>query len=1230
MTTQITATVPGTEISLYNQATWSRATVADGKWLQNETLEPISANDRILASAINYVSGGVDDLTYRIDLLEDASDVINVYGTWTDFVTHSGELFDTSAITNNDIIKVLNDPNQYPDLTAEGGHQTYFRWSADNGSIWPLDPTEGQWEYIGYIEPYYNKNEVNTIIDDLSATVKDEYVPWSATDCPIGDKNKANSYSLAQGSANSASYDSFAQGKRNYANSQSIAVGTDNSAKSQSQALGNSNSAYSDSFAAGSNNSAATNATFAQGTTNYAHNSSFAQGTSNSALTQSFAQGKNNSANYYAFAQGLSAFADNESLAQGLEVTAKSKSLAQGATAYANNEGLAQGLEVTAEYRSFAQGQNNKATYNSVAIGNSNSADNQSFAVGTDNIGKYEGFSHGIQNESNADSLAQGQGNSADTRSLAQGLNNYAYHYSLAQGQGNNAKTFSLAQGISNSANSYAAALGTENDASETSIAQGNANTARSQSIAIGNTNSAYLGSVAIGGDNVASTYSQAFGNKTSAISYSMAIGKENYVSGDGSIAGGVSSNIIGNGTLVIGEKNTVSADASIIAGKNNIVNEKDETASYFVLGNDNVTVPLTEHYYWYSNRASIIAGYNNKLSGTNAVLLFGRNHTVSSVVDGNAGAYIRDSLVVGQQHTLKGELENVTVLGQKNNINATGTGLDYARDALIAGYDNTVNGSYKSSIILGGENHVNIKNGLNGNTLGNVILGEQNSFTLNSTTNGLLGAIIAGLGNNVSGSTVTVIGQSNEACAAYSNIFGDRNKVINAAGYVFDVAVGNSNVISGNMDYQNSFAFGSSNKIYDIKDSMTVGFDLSGEASALKLGYADKYVIIPKNGDVSGIDFVEKTNGNRLSEMMSKSAKFSAYNGTTKVGEFPISAFKLQANTAKYISATSAANTMIFNVSDALINSASSGYQAKEWVNTNGDNVIGSAQSGKTAYNILSSTKISAVGQGLSNTGFAYLSAGFRISAGDNLTIATAANNTIQLNSTPGINTYFNNVGYDDGVDPTGTTGLITGISAKYNNDSHTHSYIINQSVVFGTTDEQISGLLIQPASNSEDNYVLTYSTADNSYTWKNVAFDNTDHNIVINNESKIINLPSSGLSINSGYSARYDDNSNIYNSELNGEYLNFLYGHTILKLSYSGVQKTNQATSQTASWDIMFGNYAEVTRDTSIKSNLTNDRVNIIINTGTSSTNPYKQLNFIVTSTLPSVLSDNTYYIV
>ena len=187
MTTQQKKLVDGTKISLYDQEVWDRNTVADGVWLQSETLEPISANDRILASAINYVSEGVDRLTGRINSLTNASDVIDVYGDWDDFTNNSGKLFDTSAITDNDIIKVLNDKNAYPNplfphaekLTS--GHQTYFRWSAaDAHTEWPLDPTEGQWEFIGHLEPYYNITEIDDTVDYLSETIDNAIKDLSA------------------------------------------------------------------------------------------------------------------------------------------------------------------------------------------------------------------------------------------------------------------------------------------------------------------------------------------------------------------------------------------------------------------------------------------------------------------------------------------------------------------------------------------------------------------------------------------------------------------------------------------------------------------------------------------------------------------------------------------------------------------------------------------------------------------------------------------------------------------------------------------------------------------------------------------------------------------------------------------------------------------------------------------------------------------------------------------
>ena len=122
----------------------------------------------------------------RLDNMEAATDVIDVYGSWDDFTTNSGDLFTLSGITDNDIIKILNDKNSYPNemfptaQSAASGHQTYFRWinSAIPASahIKPLDPTSGYWDFIGYVDPYYTTTEIDEYLNELSGAVADNYL----------------------------------------------------------------------------------------------------------------------------------------------------------------------------------------------------------------------------------------------------------------------------------------------------------------------------------------------------------------------------------------------------------------------------------------------------------------------------------------------------------------------------------------------------------------------------------------------------------------------------------------------------------------------------------------------------------------------------------------------------------------------------------------------------------------------------------------------------------------------------------------------------------------------------------------------------------------------------------------------------------------------------------------------------------------------------------------------
>ena len=225
---------------------WNRNTVADGTWLQKHTLDKLKERDDFLASAIDNLSGNTDDslsglsaaidyvsgsyssfytneylqfkedvessaaqfdtdlqkeindriekddyhdeaietIKQQIDTMNAATDVVDVWGTYSAF---SAEWRDTyfpggsALITNNDIIKIINDEYTEIEDNLTTGHQTYFRWVCNDPV--PSGPDDGQWEYIGYTDPYYNRTEVddkilgieNTIID-LSGTVADNYL----------------------------------------------------------------------------------------------------------------------------------------------------------------------------------------------------------------------------------------------------------------------------------------------------------------------------------------------------------------------------------------------------------------------------------------------------------------------------------------------------------------------------------------------------------------------------------------------------------------------------------------------------------------------------------------------------------------------------------------------------------------------------------------------------------------------------------------------------------------------------------------------------------------------------------------------------------------------------------------------------------------------------------------------------------------------------------------------
>jgi hypothetical protein len=138
--------VPGTEIGLYDISGWNRATIADGRWLNDNTIQPLEDNEWILASAINNVSA-------KVDQIEQRSDVADVVGTHKDLLDYSADL------SERDIVKVLcdsgyNDAQVYWRVDPEGSVSgEYYDWtyvgSAANVRLTSQDGSIGISEITG-------------------------------------------------------------------------------------------------------------------------------------------------------------------------------------------------------------------------------------------------------------------------------------------------------------------------------------------------------------------------------------------------------------------------------------------------------------------------------------------------------------------------------------------------------------------------------------------------------------------------------------------------------------------------------------------------------------------------------------------------------------------------------------------------------------------------------------------------------------------------------------------------------------------------------------------------------------------------------------------------------------------------------------------------------------------------------------------------------------------------
>lgn len=348
-------------------------------------------------------------------------------------------------------------------------------------------------------------------------------------------------------------------------------------------------------------------------------------------------------------------------------------------------------------------------------------------------------------------------------------------------------------------------------------------------------------------------------------------------------------------------------------------------------------------------------------------------------------------------------------------------------------------------------------------------------------------------------------------------------------------------------------------------------------------------------------------------------------------------------------------------------ISSNDTTYAASSYISTANNTItvtggiIGSAQSGKVAWDILSGTKISAVGTSFANTGFGNLSAGFRISAGNNLTISTAANNTIQLNSKDtgitsisakngsstakftGPNISFSagaGVGFFSagqnilGISAEGTSyttgrgiainGTVISVkdefvpwSASEINLPNTSNTALNTAFSHGLNNTANSASFAQGLENSANTYSIAQGKDNKAY---NCAQAFGYNNIIVggmaigqNNKTSadVAFVIGNGTNENRSDLFLISGNGDIH---MAGKSIKMSYGNSNTTISLTGVSRGTMSTSLEVNWSDLVGKnfvYASTNASGSILS--ANNKVTLV-----------------VTSTLPTQIPSGHYFIV
>lgn len=491
----------------YPVARWDRNTVADGKWLQENTIGPLSARDDFLLSLFEDLEGGdswkkwSEKHNSSAEYSAVASAIYigpnnKILGSGHAYVV--GENNTVSATTNKTsdsrggsyvfgMDNYVNDGfvigNQ---VTANMGSKVIgrdvsatkcstvigYNVSADDGSLALTTPTS---------------NSSKKIVDGGSLLI-------SIADCdkPVVSKNGSINISRRNASA-------IAGG---------ILIGGEDAYIDGSLGFGRAITASGGGTIIGSNGNAGNGSIIIKNGGNNYGNYSYAEqygiviGNGASAKHGALAISINNNGNIYS---------ENGGIAIGTNASAEGGAIAingyVSTHSYAGPDGLV--LNPGHNYNSYAA--------NLGFVFGGGSAQNCAAIIGNNNIATYGSYAFGVENNVSYGSFSFGFRNIIDHSATNFGEDNSASNMATVFGNSNEVNNNSFNFGNYNTVNGYSINLGNNNSATEESVIFGNNNSANNNSFNFGNTNILDNHSINFGSKNVSEKHSVTFGEYNSA-----------------------------------------------------------------------------------------------------------------------------------------------------------------------------------------------------------------------------------------------------------------------------------------------------------------------------------------------------------------------------------------------------------------------------------------------------------------------------------------------------------------------------------------------------------------------------------------------------------------------------------------------------------------------------------------------------------------------------------------